>query len=119
MELQLIIGGSCPVLKEGSYNPIPISQPKFLNPIVPVTVPAAQILIPFPFSIVSLLINPSAWNTIFPAQKREIPVPILPLQDPPIAMFWNKMSIVNNLRPQLYTRYRIRGIRIYYHNFKC
>ena len=72
---------------------IPISQPKFwLNPIVPehkshhLSGCPAQILIPFPFSIVFLLMNPSpsAWNPIFPPKNKQIPVPILPLQDPQI-----------------------------------
>jgi hypothetical protein len=72
---------------------IPISQPKFwLNPIVPehkshhLSGCPAQILIPFPFSIVFLLMNPSpsAWNPIFPPKNKQIPVPILPLHDPHI-----------------------------------
>jgi hypothetical protein len=77
---------------------IPISQPKFwLNTIVPehkshhLSGCPAQILIPFPFSIVFLLMNPSpnAWNPTFPPKNKQIPVPILPLQDPLIMQTLN------------------------------
>ena len=86
-------GTSCYHLVRGSWRGgrIPISQPKFwLNPIVPehkshyLSGCPAELLIPFPFSIVFLLMNPSpsAWNPIFPPKNKQIPVPILPLQDP-------------------------------------
>jgi hypothetical protein len=68
---------------------IPISQPKFWqNPIVPehkshhLSGCPAQILIPFPFSIVSLLMNPSpsAWNPIFPPKNKQIQFPFYPFR---------------------------------------
>ena len=58
-----------------SYGPIPMSQPKFCR---------TQILIPF--SIVFRSTNPSPavplhGISLFPAQNRQFPAPILPLQD--------------------------------------
>ena len=53
-----------------SYGPIPMSQPKFCR---------SQILIPFSIVFQSMNPSPTAWN--FPAQNRQFPALILPLQD--------------------------------------
>jgi hypothetical protein len=36
--------------------------------------------------------NPSAWNPIFPPKNKQIPIPILPLQDPHYTIYKKNYS---------------------------